>query len=120
MACHVLARRHDDAEARTGLGVDVRIDAALAYELEPGQALEQGGLNCRALADEHEAFGVLQARSEHVGVLHVVVPDRNLVTLELLEAWKRAHRVEVIVQDRNLHASRSRVRAVRSGAKPET
>ena len=37
----VLVRRHDDAEPRAGLDVDVRIDAALADELELGQALEQ-------------------------------------------------------------------------------
>jgi hypothetical protein len=110
----VLARRHDDAETRTGLDVDVRIDAALADEFELGQPFEQRRSNGRALADEHQAFGVLEPRRERVGILHVVVPDRNLVSLELLEAGKRAQRVEIIVQNRNLHALRSANRRRRS------
>jgi hypothetical protein len=113
----VLARRHDDAAARTGLDVDVRIDAALADEFELGQAFEQVGLNSRALTDEHQAFGVLEPRRQRVGVLHVVVPDHNLVTRELAEAGKRAQRVEIIVEDRNLHAPRSARRRARSRAK---
>src|SRR5262249_58491553 len=52
----VLARRHDDAEPRARRDIDVRIDAALADELELGKTLEQVGLNFRALADEHQAF----------------------------------------------------------------
>src|SRR5499426_3641299 len=118
----VLARRHHDAEARTGGNVDVRIDAALADEFEAGQAFEQVGLNPRALADEDQAFGILEPRRERVGILHVVVKDRNLVPLELLEAGKRAQRVEIIVEDRNLHALRSASRRGRScatfGARP--
>src|SRR5215813_14100240 len=82
----------------------MRIDAALADELEPGEAFEQRGLNFRAFADEHQAFDVFQARRERVGVLHVVVPDRNLVALELLEARQHAERIEIIVEDRDLHA----------------
>src|SRR5262249_48461008 len=50
-------------------------------------------------------------------VLHVVVPDRNLVPCELAERGKRAHRVEIIVEDRNLHAPRSARRRARSRAK---
>src|SRR5262245_37115116 len=113
----MLARGDDDAAARTGLDVDVRIDAALADELELGQAFEQVGLNSRALADEHQAFGVLEPRRQRIGLLHVVVPDRNLVPRELAEAGKRAHRVEIIVEDRNLHAPRSIRRRARARAK---
>src|SRR5262245_22676438 len=108
----MLARGDDDAAARTGLNVDVRIDAALADELEAGQAFEQVGLNPRALADEHQTFGILEPRRERVGILHVVVKDRNLVPLELLEAGKRAQRVEIIVENRNLHACVPRVDAL--------
>ena len=100
----MLARRHDDTAAGTGLDVDVRIDAALADESEPGQAFEQRRSNGRALADEHQAFGVLEPRRQRVCILHVVVPDRDLMTLEPLEAGKRAHRVEIVVENRNLHA----------------
>src|SRR5262249_15714554 len=94
----VPARRHGDAEARTGRDVDVRIDAALADELEAGQAFEQFGLNPRAFADEHQTFGILEPRRKRIGILHVVVKDRNLVSLELPEAGKRAQRVEIIVE----------------------
>ena len=90
----------------------------MADEFEPGQAFEQGGLDCRAFANEHQAFGIFQARRERVGVLHVVVPDRNLVTLKLLKAGKRAQRIEIIVEDRNLHAPSSQVGAVHVGLAP--
>ena len=90
----------------------------MADEFEPGQAIEQGGLDCRAFANEHQAFGIFQARRERVGVLHVVVPDRNLVTLELLEARKRAQRIEIIVKDCNLHAPSSQVGGVHVGLTP--
>jgi len=96
----------------------VRIDAALADEFEPGQAIEQGGLDCRAFANEHQAFGIFQARCEGVGVLDMVVPDRNLVTLELLEAQKRAPRIEIIVKNCNLHAPSSQVGGVHVGLTP--
>jgi hypothetical protein len=49
----------------------------------------------------------------------VVVPDRNLVTLELLEAGKSAQRIEIIVEDRNLHAPSSQVGAVHVGLAPD-
>ena len=55
----MLVRRQDDAESRAGIDVDVRIDAALADELEPGQALEQGCADLGALADQHQRLGVL-------------------------------------------------------------
>src|SRR5262249_49942611 len=51
-------------------------------------------------------------RRERVGILHVVVKDGNLVPLELLEAGKRAQRVEIIVENRNLHACVPRVDAL--------
>src|SRR5262249_57207714 len=108
--------RHDDAAAGTGLDVDVRIDAALADEFKPWQAFEQVGLNLRALADEHQAFGILEPRRQRLGVLHVVVKDRHRMTLELLAAGERAHRVEIVVENRNLHALRSANRWRRSRA----
>jgi hypothetical protein len=85
----------------------MRIDAALTDELELGQAFEQVRPDGGSFADEHEAFGVFQPPGERVGVLHVVVPDRHLVADKLPEAGKVAQRIEIIVQDRNLHASRS-------------
>jgi len=77
----MLARRHDNAAARAGFDIDMRIDAALADEPEPGQPLKQICLDFCALANEHQAFRVLQARRQRVGVLHVIVPNDNLVSL---------------------------------------
>src|SRR4029079_755347 len=47
----VLRRGHDDSEPRTGVDVDVRIDAALADAQETRQALQQGRADLCALAD---------------------------------------------------------------------
>jgi hypothetical protein len=58
----------------------MRIDAALADEFEARQPFKQIGLNLCALANEHQTFGVLQACRQRVGVLHVIVPDGNLVS----------------------------------------
>jgi hypothetical protein len=58
----------------------VRIDAALADEFEPGQAIEQGGLNCRAFANEHQAFGIFQARRD---CFHCLFRQRNYPTRSL-------------------------------------
>ena len=57
----MLARRDDDAKPRTGLDVDVRIDAALTDQLELRKAFEQRCADFGALADQHEGFGVLQS-----------------------------------------------------------
>ena len=76
----MLAGRYDNATARAGFNVDMWIDAALADELKLGQALEQSCLNFRALANEHQAFGVLQAGSQRVSVLDMIVPDNNIVS----------------------------------------
>ena len=59
----------------------------------------------------------LRLISQRLGILHVVVPDRHLMTLEFLEAGQRAHRVEIVVENRNLHALRPANRRARSGAK---
>ena len=107
----MLAGRDHDPKARARCDVDVRIDAALTYQFEPGEALDQGRLNFRALADQHETFGVLQARGKRIGVLHMVVPDRRLMAVELAETGKRAHRVEIVVQDRDFHAPGSLIDA---------
>ena len=79
----VLARRHDHAEPRAGVDVDVRIDAALADQPQLGQPLEQRRADLRALADQHQRLGVVQALGQRVDVLDVVVPDRDVVAREL-------------------------------------
>jgi hypothetical protein len=82
----VLARRHDDAEPSAGVYIDVRINTALADESEIGQALEQGRPDFRPLAYQHQDFSVAETLRKGVGVLVVVVPDRDVVSRELAEA----------------------------------
>ena len=52
----------------------------------------------------------LQALRQHIDVLDVIVPDRDVVAGELAEAVERAHRVEIIVEDRDLHDAPPRLR----------
>ena len=99
----MLARRQDDAFARQRVEVDVRKDTALTHEPQLGQPFDQRRAYRRALADQHQRFGVLQPFSELVGVLGVVVPDGNVVAGELAEARQRADGVMVVVEYRNVH-----------------
>src|SRR5258708_2403874 len=80
------------------------IDAALADQLQLWQPFQQGRADLRALADQHQRLGVAQALGEPVDVLDMVVPDRHLVPGKLAEAIERAERVEIIVEDGDLHA----------------
>ena len=90
--------------AGAGFDVDVRIDAALRDESQLRQPVEQRRLDLRALADEHQRFGGLQPLGEALGVLHVVVPHRDVVAGQLPEAVQGAQRVVIVVEDRDLHA----------------
>ena len=95
----MLARRHHDAEPGAGVDVDMRIDAALADQLELGQPLQQRRADLRALADQDQRLGVLQAVGQRIDVLDVVVPDRDVMAVELAEARKRPHRVVIVVEN---------------------
>ncbi len=101
----MLARGDDDAEPRAGVDVDMRIDAALADQLQLWQSLQQRRADLRALADQHQRFGVAQPLRQHVDVLDVIVPDRHVVAVELPEAVERPDRVEIVVEDGDLHAA---------------
>ena len=101
----VHVRRHDDAEPRAGRDVDMRIDAALADQLQLRQLLQQRRADLGALADQHQRLGILQPFRQRVGVLDVIVEDGDVVALELGEARQRPQRVEVIVEDGDLHAA---------------
>ena len=100
----VLARGHDDAARGAGVDVDVRVDAALADQLELGQPLEQRRADLGALADQDQDFGVLKALGERVDVLDMVVPDRDLVAVQLLEARQRANGVVIVVENGDFHS----------------
>jgi hypothetical protein len=53
-----LARRDDHAEPGAGVDVDVRIDAALADQLELGEPLQERRADLRPLADQDQHFGI--------------------------------------------------------------
>ena len=76
----------DYALLRAGVDIDVRVDAALADQLELWQSLEEGGGDFGAFADQHQGFGVGEALGEDVNVVGVVCPDLYLVAGELAEA----------------------------------
>src|SRR5258706_237519 len=94
----MLVRGQDDAEACAGIDIDVGKDAALADEPEPGKALEQGGADLGALADQHQRLGVCEASGQRIGVLDVIVPDGDLVAGELAEGIQRGQRVVIVVE----------------------
>ena len=93
----------DHAEPRAGIDVDVRIDAALADQPQARQPLEQRRADLRPLADQHQRLGLAQPLGQHIDVLDVVVPDRDLVAGQLLEAAQRAQRVVVVIEDGDFH-----------------
>src|SRR5688572_4238209 len=99
----MLVRAEHDALHRERVDVDMRVDAALAHDLQLREPLDQRRANRRALADEHERFRVLQALGEDIGVLRVVVPDRDVVAVELPERLQRPYDVLVVVEYRDLH-----------------
>jgi hypothetical protein len=35
----------------------------------------------------------------------MIVPNNHLVAFQLMEAWQRPYRVEIIIEDRDLHES---------------
>jgi hypothetical protein len=76
----MLVRRHDHAQSRAGIDIDVRVNAALADELEIVQAFKQRRANFRSFPDQHKDFGLPQAFGKRVGVLDMVIPDRDLVS----------------------------------------
>ena len=69
------------------------------------EVLEQGLADLRTLANEYEYLRVLEALSERVSILRVIVPDRYFVSVQLAEARESSKRVEIVVENRNLHNS---------------
>ena len=79
--------------------VDVRIDAALADELELGQPFEQRLADFRPLAHQHQDVGVLEPVRQDIDILNVVVPDFDVVAIELAKAIEGTDGVEVVVEN---------------------
>ena len=92
------------AASRAGGDVDVRVDAALADQAQPRQPLEQRGVDARPFPDEHERLEVPPAaRPAASTVLQMIGEHRDLVAGELIEAGQRPDRVQIVVEDGDLH-----------------
>ncbi len=92
----MLARRYYDTELRTGIDVDVRVDAALADEPELVQSMEQRRADLGPLAYQHQHFGIPQSFGQRIDILDMIVPDLDFVIRHSLEAVERAKRVVVM------------------------
>ena len=99
----MLARRDDDAERRARIDIDMRVNAALTDEREIPQPLQQRRADRGALAYQHQHVGVTQSFAQNLGVLYVVVPDRDFIACELVEAIEAAQGVEVVVENGDVH-----------------
>ena len=108
-------RRDDHSELRTGIDVDVRVDAALTDEAELRQSTQEWRADLSALANQHERFGLAQALGERVDVLDVIVPNLDVVPRQLREAFERAQRVLVVVEDRDPHRGQPSAHTGRRG-----
>lgn len=93
---------HDDPEPVTRINVDVGVDAPLTDQSQVRRALQQRGMDLRPFADEDERFGIREPVRQFVGVVRVVVPNRNFVPSQFREAVECLERVEVVVKDRDL------------------
>jgi len=117
----MLARRHNDAEPRARLDINVWIDTALTNEPELIQSMEQRRSDLGPLAYQHQRFGIPQSFGQRIDILDVIVPDRDLVARQLLEALERAKSVVIIVKNGDLHSgplSKRRKRSCRYALTP--
>jgi len=79
------------------------VDTALGDEFQFWQPRDQGPENFRAFADEHKHFGFAKPFCQRVIALFVIVPHRNVMARQLLKAFEGAQRVEIIVQNGDVH-----------------
>ena len=99
----MLIGRYDDSAARAGIDVDVRVNAALADKPQCIEPFEQRLPNLRAFSDQNEDLGAIETLGKRVDILRMIGPDRDLVSVQLAKARKRAKRVEIIIENRDLH-----------------
>ena len=110
-------RRHDDSKPCARFDIDMRIDAALADESQPWETFQQRRGNRRPFADQDQRFSLLKSIGEEIVIVNVIVPDRDVMAVKLAKALERAKRVEIVVEDRNLHADQSTVLQTRRALK---
>jgi hypothetical protein len=101
----VLIGGDDDAQPGARVDVDMGIDAALTDQPQLGQPLEQRRPDLGPLTDEDQCLARMQPFSQRIDVLDMVIPDRDVVGRQLVEALECSQRVEPVVEDGNLHSA---------------
>src|SRR4051812_40872090 len=101
----MLIGRHDHPVACTRVDIDMRIDAALTDEPQGVEALEQRLADLRTLTNQHEHLRACEARRERLDVLGVIVPDRYFMAVQFVKAGETTKRVEIIIENCNLHGT---------------
>ena len=96
---------HDDSVSGAGINVDVGIDAALADQPQGREPLDQRGTDGRALADQDERVERREPLRQRVDRLDVIGEHGHVMCRECGEARQRAERVEVVVEDRDVHGA---------------
>ncbi len=94
----------------------MRKHAALADQFELPQTLKKRRADFGAFANQHQYFGVAETLGQHAHVLHVVIPDRDVVAGQLAETRQAAQRIEVVVEDGDLQRPTDRRCASTSGS----
>ena len=85
----MLVRRHHDAEPRAVRDIDMRIDAALTDQPQFWQLVEQCLPDLRPLPDENQHLGFAQSVGQLPDILNVIIPDRDVVTVQFCVAGQR-------------------------------
>jgi len=101
----MLVRRDDDAVRGAGVDVDMWIDAALTDQPQRRKPFDERRADLRAFAKQDQHLGIGEALGERIDLVDMVVPDRDLVAVELAKAIERAQRVEPVVEDGDLHGA---------------
>ena len=82
-------RRHNHAIPRAGSNVDMWVHAPLADQPQLIQPIQQRSQDFGAFAYQHQRFGIAKPRGQHIHVLNMIVPDLDLVALQLFETRQR-------------------------------
>src|SRR5437764_9211760 len=96
--------RNHDPKPGAGPDIDVGIDTALADQAELRQAFQKRSLNLGSFPEKHEHFAVMEPLRQNIDRRGVILPDRDLMAVQLLETLQGSERVMVVVQDGYFHA----------------
>jgi len=72
---------------------------ALADELKLVQSIDQRRTDLRSLPDQDQGFGVLQPLRKRIDILHMIVPDFDVMSLELAKTGQGAQRIVIVVKN---------------------